>query len=344
MAQVLPQKRLGIVLFFIFLSCFSCLFRNSEITLPDSVATTTLYSSDTHQNLQQIVLQAINRANQSIVVIIYSLQDPVIISALKNKAAQGVHVTVLYDPVASIDAAWHLGEKIKALPVRSSRGLMHLKLISIDKKEAWIGSCNLSTDSLLLHGNLLFGFSSETMAQLIELRALQLQKIEPQQALPYCIQGKKQDYQIFFSPQQGKLALDKIEALIQSAQKTIKVASYTFTNDRICQNLIDAHKRGVQVQVIFDRDSAAHTSLKTIQKLQRAHVTTSVRKIQGLMHHKFAVIDDTTLIMGSANWTKAAFTINDEITCVVHPLTPTQQDIMKKTWDAMVESSTLPSK
>ncbi len=343
MARIFSRIR-SISLFIVLFALFSFLFRQNSYALPDPHASAVLYSSDTRQNLREVILQAIYSAKKSITILIYAIQDPSIISALKMKAAEGVNVSVLFDPVASIDAPWHLGKEIHAIPVRSGHGLMHLKLISIDGEQAWIGSCNLTRDSLSLHGNLLAGILSPPLAEIIEQRAKEMQGVVPKNRAPFQIDAKDQHFELFFSPQQGKQALNKIDSLLKSARKTIKVASYTFTHPDLAQDLIDAKIRGVSVQVLFDKDSSVNTSKTIFQKLKKANVPIGVRKAQGLMHHKFAWIDDEILIMGSANWTKAAFTKNDEITCVISPLTEEQHETMKKTWDAMVENSTLQKK
>ncbi len=334
-------KSLASLLFTVLFGLFFYFFQHAEVHLPDPHATVTIASTDVSDNIKLTILEAIKNARKSITILIYSIHDPSIISALKSKAEQGIDVQVLYDPVASKDAALHLGPKIKALPVRSSRGLMHLKLISIDSEQAWIGSCNMTTDSLVLHGNLLAGFYSKAMAQVIEEKALQLQKLKPKNVEPKIITSESQSYEIYFSPEQGSIAEKRIQSLISSAQKTIRVAAYTFTNFKLAQSLVDAKSRGVDVQVIFDKESSKNTSQKAYILLKRGNVPTGTRIRQGLMHHKMAIIDDTTLIMGSSNWTKAAFTINDEITCIISPLNVSQATSIKKTWEAMFDNSTL---
>ena len=137
------------------------------------------------------------------------------------------------------------------------------------------------------------------------------------------------------------MALNKIKKLIDSAQKTIQVASYTFTHMDLCDALIRAHKRGVHVQVLFDKESSNYTSQKVFQKLKKAHIQVYTRTIQGLMHHKFSLIDNEYLITGSANWTKAAFSINDDISMFIYPITNPQKNFMKKNWDEMMCHSTM---
>ena len=50
-----------------------------------------------------------------------------------------------------------------------------------------------------------------------------------------------------------------------------------------------------------------------------------------LLHHKWALIDKETLIVGSANWTTAAFTKNQDCFLVL-PLKEKEQKFMKNLW------------
>ena len=54
-----------------------------------------------------------------------------------------------------------------------------------------------------------------------------------------------------------------------------------------------------------------------------------------------AIIDDTTLIMGSANWTKAAFTQNSENITFLYPLTDEQQIKLKAFWQTTLKEAKL---
>jgi cardiolipin synthase len=62
-----------------------------------------------------------------------------------------------------------------------------------------------------------------------------------------------------------------------------------------------------------------------------------------LLHYKFAYIDETILVNGSANWTNAAFKVNDDYFIVLYPLTPEQQAKMNKLWSVIVKESEKPS-
>lgn len=118
---------------------------------------------------------------------------------------------------------------------------------------------------------------------------------------------------LFFGPD-NHLA-QQLTTHLKKAQKRIWTASYTVTGRTIIAALINAKQRGVDVQVITDQLALENVrSRQAIGKLKRAGIPLFVfgrTRHQGLMHHKFAVVDNTVWT-GSMNWTKAGSVFNEE--------------------------------
>jgi phosphatidylserine/phosphatidylglycerophosphate/cardiolipin synthase-like enzyme len=122
---------------------------------------------------------------------------------------------------------------------------------------------------------------------------------------------------VYFSPEDQ---LDKrLIELIEKETKSIHVCVYTFTHRAIAEALIDAHKRGVEVQVVVDRFSVKIKS--PLQKLADAGIPVSVwdpdrlRRKQAhrpLMHNKFCVFGADKVWTGSFNFTYEASKIHQE--------------------------------
>ncbi len=115
--------------------------------------------------------------------------------------------------------------------------------------------------------------------------------------------------QFHFSAQDGIEWV--IEREIDAAAKRIDAAIYTFTSRPLAQALVDAQKRGVRVRVILDPSNASGSYSKAAY-LTKNGIEIRTEKGAGLMHHKFALIDDSVLITGSFNWTASAEAENDE--------------------------------
>jgi len=119
-------------------------------------------------------------------------------------------------------------------------------------------------------------------------------------------------------------ALDAIVDQIDSAKKTIDVAVYDFTSRPLSKALVKANKRGVKVRVILDREANSIANKYTKYQFLKKNgidVRFAIPHIawnrEGLMHNKFAIIDDKVVITGSANWTASAFKINDENVLII---------------------------
>lgn len=112
-----------------------------------------------------------------------------------------------------------------------------------------------------------------------------------------------------FSAQEG--AEWVIEREIDNATKAIEVAVYAFTSRPLAQALVDAHNRGVKIRIIVEPSNASSAYSKATYLINNG-IEVKTKRGAGLMHHKFAVIDDTVLITGSFNWTASAEADNDE--------------------------------
>lgn len=121
---------------------------------------------------------------------------------------------------------------------------------------------------------------------------------------------------VFFSPDDN--IEKKLINYIKGAKHTIHAAVYMITSANIAKALIEAKKREVDVQVITD-ESCMVSRYGKIHQLESENIEvfclkhhhTKERFSTPLMHHKFAIIDDT-LWTGSFNWTRSANTINQE--------------------------------
>ena len=115
--------------------------------------------------------------------------------------------------------------------------------------------------------------------------------------------------EVAFSPNGG--ALELVVRTIESARKSIRVAAYSFTSKPISLALLEAHKRGVDVQMVVDRSNAtARYTAATFLANQGVPVRVDYR--YAIMHDKFVVVDGETVETGSFNFTSAAEERNAE--------------------------------
>jgi phosphatidylserine/phosphatidylglycerophosphate/cardiolipin synthase-like enzyme len=113
-----------------------------------------------------------------------------------------------------------------------------------------------------------------------------------------------------FAPEHDIAAL--IADHVAQAKHEILVLAYSFTNRKITTALIKAHRRGVRVEVVADREQTFNLPQTTIRDLLSAQVPIWLDNRFAAAHNKVMVIDGATVITGSFNFTQAAQSKNAE--------------------------------
>jgi hypothetical protein len=98
---------------------------------------------------------------------------------------------------------------------------------------------------------------------------------------------------------------------IGKANSTIQLMVMLITQDELASSLIDAHERGVDVDVIIDDDWYS-SSGSDYQDILDAGIDIRGDERGGLMHHKVMIIDGYIVVVGSYNWSASAEDSNDE--------------------------------
>lgn len=301
--------------------------------LASSVEPIQFYSNQTEDDLTQLYMNAIHQAHASISIVIFSLLDPQVIRSLQEKCNSGVRVHVVCDAKASPGITQKLPQA--TIVRRAGKGLTHQKILLVDEKNILVGSSNLTTESLRVHGNLVLGIHNHALGQALE------KKIQSMNENGESIPLKKQDVDVdsqhieFWTLPDDSTAVKRIMDLLKSAKKTIKIAMFTWTRVDFTQEIIQAAKRGVKVEVVLDRYAGKGASAKVVRMLSEAKISVKLSNGKGLLHHKFAYIDDEILINGSTNWTQSAFKVNDDCFVILYPLNDSQKNKMHRLWEVI---------
>lgn len=317
------------------LSLFLLLTSCQEATRPSNIL-----STDLTDDLQALFLKEILSAQDSVLLFTYSLNDRKIIQALNQKAEEGKTVTVIVDAKASKYVEKRLSPKIN-LTLRVGKNLMHQKWLVIDNETVWTGSANMTTESLKMHSNLVQKFVSPPLSSFVWQKAQFISQesgLEPPLLHRYF---SEQKLSCWFLPDDKEASLE-IKKLLRSAQKTIQVAMYTFTREDFAKEIIKAHNRGVRCEVLLDRSMSQGAGAKITKLFQQNNVPVFISQGTPLLHHKMALIDNSILIHGSANWTKAAFTQNEDYFIVLDNLNETEQKELSNIWQALRRKVSFP--
>jgi len=122
------------------------------------------------------------------------------------------------------------------------------------------------------------------------------------------------DVQVYFSPRGG--CTDAVVRELDNARTSVLVQAYFFTSAPIAQAVVNAHRRGVSVQVVLDKISKTDR-YSSATFLYNYGVPTFIDSKHAIAHNKVMVIDGATVLTGSFNFTRAAEESNGENLVVI---------------------------
>ena len=131
-------------------------------------------------------------------------------------------------------------------------------------------------------------------------------------AQPVALDGATAE--VYFSPNGG--CTDAIVAEIGKAKNEVLVQAYSFTSAPIADALVEAHMRGLNVEVILDK-SQAEKKYSSADFVSYAGIATLIDRNHAIAHNKIILIDRQTIITGSFNFSKAAEEKNAENLLVI---------------------------
>ena len=120
---------------------------------------------------------------------------------------------------------------------------------------------------------------------------------------------------------------------IARANESVHVMIYGFTLDYLSKALIDAMNRGVEVEVVIERENAYWRGSE-YERLLRAGADVRLDGNPHTMHHKVVIIDGKIVITGSYNWTWSAENRNDEnvIVLMIRSLAKSYEKEFQRVW------------
>jgi phosphatidylserine/phosphatidylglycerophosphate/cardiolipin synthase-like enzyme len=113
----------------------------------------------------------------------------------------------------------------------------------------------------------------------------------------------------YFSP--GDSCLRRLGDLMRGCRDTLDICVFTIADDRLTEEILACHARGVQVRVVSDNDKQ-HDDGSDIGRLRGQGVPVRLDIAPSHMHHKFALFDRRLIANSSFNWTRSATRDNDE--------------------------------
>ena len=122
--------------------------------------------------------------------------------------------------------------------------------------------------------------------------------------------------EVAFSPEEGAEAL--VLKVIGSSRQSIRLAGYSFTSPAVVRGLMDAKRRGVDVNVLLDdKGNRGQASVAAMNLLVAAGISLRVVSAYAIHHDKYIVVDGKHTETGSFNYSQAAARSNSENVVVI---------------------------
>ncbi len=286
--------------------------------------------------LDQVLIDLIDSADSSLDIAMYHLTMHALLDALERACTRRVTIRLVLE--AGQSRPPRLASCVQ-LKLDENERLMHHKFMVVDQRTVWTGSTNWTESGFYFDANNSVVIQSQAVA-----RAYEAEFEEMYSAGRYG--SSKRDtnderftvdgiaLEVYFSP--SDQPRQRLLELIRRAQESIQIAVYAFTDSALYDELLAAYRKGVRIEALWDFLNLADCQFSKADDLEKAGIGVSEAN-PGLLHHKFAVIDDRIVITGSANWSQSGMENNDENILVIHSEEIAQQ--YRESFEQLVEDT-----
>ena len=278
--------------------------------------------------IDERLVEFVDAASRTLDVAVYDFDLENVAQALARARARGVQVRMVTD---SDTIGNERDEHIqRALRILSQGGIplvgderqsiMHHKFAVRDREEVWTGSWNFTVgDTYRLNNNAVRMRSAELAAQFTgEFEEMFVQRkfgtAKPRSGPPAPLQIDQARVQALFSPGEGVGA--RIAERVSQARSAVNFLAFSFTHDAIGRAVQERARTGVPVQGVFET-TGSETRFSEFTAMKQAGLNVYQDGNPYVMHHKVFVLDGTTVIFGSFNFSANADRDNDENCLIV---------------------------
>jgi phosphatidylserine/phosphatidylglycerophosphate/cardiolipin synthase-like enzyme len=300
-------------------------------TAPDPSGT---QDTNSEHYIPRYVVPALDAAKTSVDVLSFDFNLPTITESLVKASRRGIKVRVVVDEENGSTElkASDTDEKqaYNALKVLTdggievvnggrSSGLMHNKAIIVDSKILFVGSWNISYNDTFRNDNNVLEITDPKLIANYQAKfdegfvKRQFGRRATVTALNPSITIDGVQVENYFSPDDK--VIEKLVRLVSGAKKSVKFMAFTYTHADLSNAMIERSKAGIKVEGVIENRGASQGALPP---LFCASVPVKRDGNKNTMHHKVIIIDDSTVVTGSFNFTKAADTENDDNVIIIH--------------------------
>jgi len=263
--------------------------------------------------VDNIIVDDINSAKESIYMAMYDLTNSIITDALIAAKDRGVEVKVTTDSDTIIEDKYQelIDAGVEVTQDDNSNALMHDKFLIIDKKILWSGSGNYTVYSFYRNYENYVRVNSQDVAKAYykEFELLKNRDNSSYRSASF------DNLNIYFSPDSD--FDNKIIELIDGASTSVYFLAFSFTNKDIADALIRAKSRGVDIKGVFDESQNSYQTYSKYDYLLDNNIDVKLDGNSYKLHSKVMLIDNNITITGSYNFTNKANDYNNENSLVI---------------------------
>ncbi len=294
-------------------------------------------------SLRESVYELLTRAHSSILIFSFTFSDSKVLEIVNEKAQEGIDVHLVIDRDHISEFKERLHPSVRLETRSCGEGHMHHKILVVDEEYVWLGSANFTNGGFNCAKNLAICFISKSIATKLHKEAIDSTSSQQRTGTtPLVSSYGNQLLEVYLLPHNdpknprpvettmNEVGKQKLVSFIDNALHHIKICVDALTYENLSQALINAARRGVQIDV-----AVGDTTTKAVKMLSQAGI--KVKQAKNL-HYKFMVVDHKILVNGSPNFSMNAFTRSDESFIVLHDLTQEQL----KTLEPSLKAAELP--
>jgi len=266
---------------------------------------------------------AINATNNTLDIAAFELNNEVITEAIIDAHERGVTVRVVTDDEHGLedDDSTIVELELAGIPIVDDErsALMHNKFMIMDGITVWLGSMNYTMNGVYRNNNNAISLRSR--------RAVEVYQAEFDEMFERHEFGPRSDdsntgnftqdgvpIQIYFASENE--VIDVLLAEVGNAQTSIRFMTFSFTRDDLGEAILDRAEAGVDVQGVFET-TGSETQYAEMPRMLCAGLDVRQDGNNGILHHKVFIIDESTVITGSFNYSNNAVESNDENVLII---------------------------
>lgn len=297
--------------------------------------------------IELALVGAINQTRESLDIAVFELNSEPIYLAILEAHRRGVALRIVTDDDHGLNDSKNVAlRQLQAAGIPlvddGRSGLMHNKFMILDGLAVWTGSWNYTVNGGYRNNNNAIVIESDVAAAAYQAEfdeMFQRREFGTRSSDDGVVQVSQAEgeFSIIFGSEADELSA--LSGAIAAAERSIHMMTFVFSLEELAEAiLLKAARDDVAVRGIFEkRNSTASWS-----QLPALHCAGAEMRQDGnpyTLHHKVIIIDESTVITGSFNFSKNAAKSNDENMLIIRhaAIAGLYLDEWRRIWDGAAE-------